>query len=359
MTATSALLAPAAAPHARVARATWIESPLFDSLFFILSPAVGLIVILASHGDSRTLAPLLATSLLGFPHYFSTFTFYFWDENRQQHAMRWFAFFAGPALIVLMTVALFAFHVPYAIAVVTYFWNCIHVSRQSCGILSLYRHRTGRTSNMDKAAPNAAIILTNLWFVLWRTETYPTLHRWLSLPDAGFPRLLWMTTGVLAVAAIVRLAWNLIRRSRSGHPASSVEVLFIVTSIGMFHPYLWVDDPALATIAMLTGHFIQYLGIVWLLHRRKYAVTTPSTEPRWLQTVSTNTPALLATLGGTGLLTLSVFTAFRFTAHEAWFEVMYMSLAFTHFYLDGLFWAFKNPHVRSTIGPYFAPPASA
>lgn len=359
MTATSAYFTPAVQPQSRVAQARWIESPVFDSLFFILSPILGLVVLLFSHGSSRAIAPLLATSLLGFPHYFSTFAFYFWDENREQVARRWVAFLVGPAVIVIATASVFLFHVPYVIAVVTYFWNCIHVSRQSCGILSIYRHRAGRTTHADKSAANAAIILTNLWFVLWRTETYPTLHRWLSLPMVGFPRILWIATGVLAIAACARLAWNLSRRFRSASPPTTAELLFVGTSLVMFHPYLWIDDPALATVAMLVGHFIQYLGIVWLLHRRKYASQPAPGRAPWLRTISTNTPLLGAAIAGTGLLTIAMFGAFHLVGRDHWFEVFYMGLAFTHFYLDGLFWAFKNPHVRATIGPYFAPPLSA
>jgi hypothetical protein len=338
----------------------WIQSARFDSAIFILSPLLGLLVLLASGGSSRAVAPLLATSLIGFPHYFSTFAFYFWDENRERNTGRWLAFFAAPAAIVITTLLLFRFHIPFVIAVVTYFWNCFHVSRQSCGILSIYRHRGGRSTVADKSAANAAIILTNLWFALWQTETYPTLHRWLTIPAPWFAQFLWISTGVLAIGACVRLGRNLIARHRDGAPASSPELLFLATSILLFHPYIWVKDPALATIGMLVGHFVQYLGIVWLLHRRKYAEGGDhGRTPAWLRNLSTDNRLLAGAILATGLLTLAVFTVMHFTGGEGIFEGMYMSIAFVHFYLDGLFWAFRDPHVRSTIGPYFRSPQRA
>ena len=36
----------------------------------------------------------------------------------------------------------------------------------------------------------------------------------------------------------------------------------------------------------------------------------------------------------------------------AFFEACYLLLAFLHFYADGLFWAFRDPHVRRSLGPY-------
>ena len=36
--------------------------------------------------------------------------------------------------------------------------------------------------------------------------------------------------------------------------------------------------------------------------------------------------------------------------HLAYFETFYLLIALEHFYLDGLIWSFKQPHVRQTIG---------
>lgn len=350
-TVTASIAAPVGATRASD---PWIESRRFDVSVFMLSPLLGLLVLFASGGSSRSLAPLLAVTLIGFPHYFSTFAFYFWDENKKHHAAHWLSFFGMPLAIVAATVVMFK--IPFAIAVVTYFWNAFHVSRQSCGILSMYRHRAGRSTPADKTVANAAIIFTNLWFALWQTETYPTLHRFLNLPGPNGARILWTGVGVLALVSCARLVWNLIRRTREGFAPTSAELLFLATSIALFHPYLWVKDSALATIGMLVGHFIQYLGIVWLLHRRKYA---PQAATGLLERLSVSTPLLLASIGATGLLTLGTFAAIHTFGRESIFEVMYMSLAFVHFYLDSLFWAFRDPHVRATVGPYFAARARA
>jgi len=52
---------------------------------------------------------------------------------------------------------------------------------------------------------------------------------------------------------------------------------------------------------MLLPHYLQYLGLIWLLHRRKFSETTASRTPALLQGLSRNLPALVLTLAGIGL----------------------------------------------------------
>src|SRR5581483_4046003 len=93
----------------------WIESSRFDGAFFLYSPLVTLPLALAP----LLVAPQLAILffLLAFPHYASTFAFYFWDETQQRHTSRWFAFFAGPLIIALCYGGLSYFRVPRVIQI--------------------------------------------------------------------------------------------------------------------------------------------------------------------------------------------------------------------------------------------------
>src|SRR5512134_1160820 len=76
----------------------WIESARFDVPLFLLSPLLGLALLLVAPSGAHLVA-LVAGTLVGVPHYLSTFTFYFWRENRAYHRGRWLAFYAGPVLI--------------------------------------------------------------------------------------------------------------------------------------------------------------------------------------------------------------------------------------------------------------------
>ncbi len=159
--------------------------------------------------------------------------------------------------------------------------------------------------------------------------------------------------GLLAAAAAIyllaRLALSLGRRAGA---LSLPEGSFLVTSLLLFHPFLWVNDLELATLAMLTGHFFQYVALVWLLHRRKYGRASGSAAQRILGYLGSRPAVLVATLLSAGL------GVYAFTRVSAWLGmdtarmVIFNALVLNHFYLDGLFWAFRDPHVRQSLGPY-------
>jgi hypothetical protein len=119
----------------------------------------------------------------------------------------------------------------------------------------------------------------------------------------------------------------------------------------LFHPYLWIHDANQATLGMLLGHFIQYLAIVWLVHRRKFSRLGAQVSHTWLAKLSMTLPLLILVLLGTGVtsLTLRIFPT---VGVQSAYSAALLSLVLVHFYLDGLFWAFKRPEVRRSLGPY-------
>jgi len=194
-----------------------------------------------------------------------------------------------------------------------------------------------------KTVTNAAIISTNLAMALSHLDWYPALHEFLTRISAYLPHLLSYGTIAAAVFSLTRLAISMSQRQRKGPPFSAAELAFLATSLLLFHPYLWVRDVNLATLGMLQGHFIQYLGIVWLLNRRKLADGTGSLGQRAVSRLWRDPwlliPALVA--GGTLFMVLQINLM-----------AVTIALVLLHFYLDGLFWAFKQPEVRRAISPY-------
>jgi hypothetical protein len=101
------------------------------------------------------------------------------------------------------------------------------------------------------------------------------------------------------------------------------------------------------------GHFIQYLGIVWLLNRRKYGPQmTGSRAQNWLVRLSCKPRLLFASLLLVGALFLFIDRGSRVVGIYLSYVVVLNSLVLIHFYLDGLVWAFKNSFVRETVGKY-------
>jgi hypothetical protein len=344
--------APVASPSRR-----WIQSPAFDLAFIVLSPLVVLPIILIELGGIPWIAIL--GFALAFAHYFSTFTFYFWDDNREHHRARWLAFFAGPLILTAVYLGLVRLAYFWLISVLVITWNTYHVARQSCGLLSIYRHRAGVSDPRQKVVANAAILSANVWFALWNIESHQDVYPLLTAVYPGFPLALWVVAGLVAVVFACRLAVALWRRAHAGAAPHLPELAFIGTSIGLFHPYLWLPDSGGATYAMLLAHYVQYLGLVWLLHRRRFPKPVGSRPQVLLQRLSSNTPLLVNVLLGATLSVWGVKWVANYSGHGQMFEVFYLLVAFLHFYLDALFWAFRDPHVRRSLAPYLMRGAAA
>lgn len=358
MTAETLQFPLAAAPPER-GRA-WIASPLFDLIFFIGSPLVIMPMVIAA----MTISPKFALLFffLAFPHYASTFSFFFWDEYKPRHRARWIAFFAGPVLIAAAYFAFFYFAIPRIIQILLFVWNMWHVARQSGGILSVYRHRAGVFDPLQKTATNYAILACNFFLAFWNIETHPEFGPFLRELSPALPLIVKTSLGVIALACVARLGYALTRRVRAGQPLLMSEVAFLVTSIAIFHPFLWMRNSAVSTAVMLLPHYVQYLGLVWLLHRRRFRTAEGSASQQMLTKISSKTPLLLLLLFSIGFASAASAIVLRRVGQDVIFESLYLLLAFEHFYLDGLFWAFRDPSVRKSIAPYltgFGAPARA
>ena len=328
----------------------WIESPAYDLALLMLSPLAGLLLICV---DRMTrfghAAGELAVYFIGIPHYLSSFTFYLGDQNRDHYRLRWTAFFLGPLIIFASVLVLRVLPVEGIVQSVIFVWNIYHVSLQSAGVLSLYRRLNGGEQT-EKRWAHLMILSVNATMAFWFIKYFPPLYALLVRVDPSAPVVLRYACLVTALIAGSFYAYHLHRRPR---PVRTPERVFLISSLLLFHPYLWVTNYLLATIAMLTGHFIQYLGIVWLLNRRKYGEQTAgSGAQQWLVRLSSRPRLLFVSLLLLGAFFLSIDWGSRIVGLYLSYVIVWNSLVLIHFYIDGLVWAFKDSFVRNTVGPY-------
>lgn len=328
----------------------WIESPAYDVAIFSLSPLVGLLLILVDHFSRwGHAAGDLAVYFVGIPHYLSTFTFYFGDQNRDQYRLRWTAFFLGPLIIFAAVLSLRSLAVQGVVQSAIFVWNVYHVSFQSSGILSLYRRLNGGLQ-AEKRWAQLTMLFVNSTMASWNLKNFSPLYGLLLRIHPWAPIVLRYAFLTTAVVVGTGFTVQLLRRQR---PLRLPEQIFLISSLFLFHPYLWVKDYLLATIAMLMGHFIQYLGIIWLLNRRKYAQqSSGSAAQQWLIRLSTRPRLLMTSLLLVGAFFLSIDRGSRIFGMYFSYIIVWNSLVLIHFYIDGLVWAFKDPFVRKTVGPF-------
>lgn len=345
---------PVAARPAAIHRG-WIESPAFDLPLFVLAPLSGvffLIIALGVPGQYAFLVQAAAFYFVAVPHYMSTYTFFLGDDNLSHFRSRRLAYFGGPALITLTVVVLWLLRFPPVIQAAVFIWNVWHVALQNGGILALYRRLNGG-SPVERLPANLGILGISSAMALWNIARYEPIGRPLAAlhPDAAHG--LALLSGSLGLLALAELGRRLTRAPRRVRPQ---EIGFLASSLIMFHPYLWVSDYTLATLGMLMGHFVQYLAIVWLLHRRKYGPQQAgSPGQRLLSQVSTRYVLLAGFIVASGLFFYVANTTTAALGVPALYTVSWFAFTFIHFYLDGLIWAFRKPFVRESVGTYLMP----
>jgi hypothetical protein len=334
----------------RVERSVWIVSPSFDILLLIFAPVVTLPIIAGIYFRIPIIA-LGVVLTLQFAHYASTATFYFWKENKDYLRERWFAFFAVPGLIAMVCLLIVGFDVPYILQVIIFVWNTFHVARQNHGILSIYRARAGVKSSDQKTAAHNAIVAVSAFLAVWNIDTHKEVMGFFGWFSNDLSWMVKVVAFVIAGYFVARLILALFRRNE---PIGLPEGLFLLSSLGFFWPYLLIRDSMIATIAMLLPHYVQYMALVWLLHRRKFggpALTGGDAVPAPLRLISGNLTALVLVLLAIGW-SCYILREYSMTVdHEAYVAVPFLLVAILHFYLDGIIWSFRRPHVRQTILP--------
>ena len=336
----------------------WIQSPGYDLAIFILSPLLGFyIFLLAPTGPSLVVS--IIGSFLGIPHYLSTWSFYLWDANHEHHKTHWMTFVAGPIAIGAAIAGLMLAGYWDVLKFVLFFWNSFHVARQSCGLLSIYRHKAGVNGAVDKHVANTAIMTAAMFCTVWSVHLNKPVFQYIERVSPWFYGALRNGLLIATVATVLVLAVWLHLRIRRGAAPSFAETAFLVTSLVLFVPYLYAQDWNRAMFGILVGHFIQYLGIVWLVHRRKLTREPGgSVGQQALGFIAARLPllALAAIVVGLGFWGAPRVFATVGLPYLLW-EGFGIAVIAWHFYLDAFFWAFKSPHVRKTLGPWIARPA--
>ena len=334
--------------RSRIDNAAWINSPGFDFLLLIAAPLVTIPIFAGIYFRIPFLAIGCAFAL-AFAHYMSTMTFYFWKENQEYYRSRWLAFFAGPLILAAIYFLIVGLEVPYVIQIVLLGWNTWHVARQNCGILSIYRSRAGASNPVQKNAANNAILAVSCFLASWNIESHKEVMGFFG-PFAN--ELAWSLKaglGAIALFFAVRLIIALVQRKE---PLGLAETLFLIAGLGFFYPYLFIKDSTIATLAMLLPHYVQYMALVWLLHRRKFGIAKEQGAPLFLRQISSRLIYLIPVLMAVGFPIYWIWGYAISAGQEYWFGVIYVLIAFEHYYLDGLIWSFRRKHIRETMLPF-------
>jgi hypothetical protein len=344
----------------------YVHGLRFDLIFFLAPFWASLVYMgaLAAFPAHEALVFVLAYVLLQETHFASTWTVYLDSRNREQYAQRRSVYYWVP-LAIMVGCVLLAWSVSLKLVMlVGAVASAIHVTRQSTGIVGLYRNKARQFDPAQKKWENLTLYLASatflgvgfLRFYLAPEAGYGAIVRVLG-PVATLLRDGVVVLAVGAVFALARVVALEVTRVRAGGTLSMSKLVVFAYSVFLYSPYLFATRMEHAVAIGVSVHFVQYLGIVWLLNGNKYKVVgskAPVGERvlGWLsQKLWVRLPYLLFYALVMAYLRQGGFQ-WDHLAPASWLYSIPIALQITHYHLDAFLWRFSNPYIRATVLPY-------
>lgn len=349
-----------------VENSQWVINRKFDLVFFLCPILLGLLYFL-----SLNLAPshaLLITAivwvLFAQTHFGSTWFIFFDKKNRAHYRKHAFTYYVMPVIIMLAVLAIGYVNQSFLIILIA-IASLYHVTKQNIGILQLYRMRNKETDLFEKKIETYTIFAWTLFFGVYGALQLPNFIK-ILVPVLPVIRIGCAALLVCAVIGSILLLQQFFRRKKNSLPKN----VFLVTSILMYSPYIYASvflvniyQMEIATLTSLIAHYMQYIGLVWLININKYASdgTETAKNNRLLHVISKSYGYIVA-----AIVAYALFTAFlrwgippKYTVLFAIVPNIVAGLMVIHFYIDSFIWRFRDPFVRETVLPYIKPVETA
>jgi hypothetical protein len=331
-------------------------SPAFDLTFFVATALVVLIPWIAIEHlkvEGFLVVAAVAITANG-PHLMSTWTRVYLDGNERWR--RPFAYWVIPALIAGGVIFLLVWEGRHSrtLRTILLYWATWHFLAQNWGILRIYQRRAGDAMSWMAQYERVILYLGALWPLSIRLFKGP---RWLFGAEIYYPPVeAWMCNALGALLAAASIGYVAIRAWQwtRGDRVHLVRPLFMLSSwFGFFVPFVLIrKNGSAAFAAAACWHGLQYLGIVWYYNRNRWKdgidrkarlvswVSQPRRAPFYFLT-------LLAIAGIVyGLLTL---VSKLVLDPEIWGSIVWMSLTFGHYWLDGVIWKLRKPELQKHL----------
>lgn len=331
----------------------WIVGPWFDSLILTGSAAVVLLGWLGvQYAVDATLIIAMVAVLSNGPHLTATWTRAYLDARERNE--RPVAYLVVPVAIAMGVVALgtsgrWGTRMLMSIVLV---WAVWHFCAQCYGLLRIYQKKSGEAPRLAHRLEAWLIFAAGATGLLWRLHYGPTRvfgYRVL-LPDVPYP-LVALAMGVVCILGL----GIAIDRVPASVPLGGRRLVFIASCIvGLWVPFLFIEHGSAAFASAAGWHGLQYLGVVWLFNRRKFAgkplpdgarlVAWVSQPGRWWAFIGLLWALAVGVYGVVFVTSAALGSAFGKTAALTW-----MSLTLGHYWLDGLIWKMRRPAVASNL----------
>jgi hypothetical protein len=339
----------AAAAHAGPAPAGWLRDRTFDLNFIAGVAVVALLSGALVASDPRWFAPLLILDLwlLGYHHVISTFTRLCFD--RQSFRERRRLVLALPFAVCAGVTTLYVAVGPWSLATLYLYWQWFHYTRQSYGIEQVYRRKAPDTAPGDPRVDRLALYLLPLWGILHRSAQAPATFLGVELRALPVPALAVDIVGAAALLALLGWAAPRARAALQGQlPAA--HTLYMSSHFAIFFVgYVLIENIDHGWLVLNVWHNLQYILFVWLFNARRFE---GGVDPgaRLLSTLSQPRNARFYFATCLAISTSVYLLIDQAVGSLALVLVVYQTINFHHYVVDGLIWKVRRRRLQQTLG---------
>jgi len=336
--------------------AGWLRGPAFD--LALIGGVAGLAVAAGTSVSLRPewFAPILFLDLwlLGHPHVAATFTRLAFDAaSLREHRLLMLGL---PWLVVAVTFAVGRTLGLGALATTYLYWQWFHYTRQGYGIARIYGRKAGLPEAKHMRSTIALLYAVPLWGILHRSWQDP--ERFLTLPVACLPTPRLAVALAAGASAAALLVWILeqARAARAGRLHLPL-VLYVVSHTAVFATgYVAIRHIDHGWLLLNVWHNAQYLLFVWHYnHKSLQGRPVPAGRlPAALDRArGRSLPAFGLLCVGLGSIVYGgvalVLGLDPVAAVPVAAVVVYQTINFHHYIVDGLIWKVRRPGVQKTL----------
>ncbi len=337
--------------------AGWLRGPAFDLTLIagVLALAVGAgtIVVLQPHWFYVVLA--LDLWLLGYPHVVATFTRISFDT--ESFLQNRFLVLGLPWLVLAGSVAVGVTWGTWAIATTYLYWQWFHYTRQSYGLMRYYVRSRGPSAAAVEGGSVWMLYLVPLWGILYRSYQGQETFLGLEVKYVPVPESVVHLVGALALGSIAYWAWGQYLAWRRDRLPLALTLYLCSHCAAFVMGYLVIEDISAGWLVINVWHNAQYLLIVWMYNANRFKEGVDQ-KHRFLSTLSqSDTRSVIRYFFVTVGLSFVVYTGILVVLKSDWFAaiplaaiIIYQTINFHHYIVDGLIWTRKRRKVRIQVG---------
>ena len=350
---TLSLAAPSAAPPVAPATQPWIVGPWLDWPLFVGVTLLTIIPWLASDklGVPGNLV-LVGVALANGPHLISTWTrVYLSRAERFRHPVRYWVI---PGLVAAYAVScdLHGGEWLRALRSTIFYWANWHFMAQSWGVLRLYQRKHGAADGALAKLEKALIFLPAIYCALHRIYTGPRTLFGVVIYYVRPPAELVNGLGALIVVLAIAYVGLWLRRLRAHAAHEYVRPAYLACNfLGFAMPFLVIRDGTSAFAAAALWHAVQYMAIVWLYNRRRFAggVDPGARLISWVSQPGRSVAyvGLLAACAAGVYSTAFVVSRLADLDFKELALTFWAALTLGHYYLDGVIWKSRRYDLRT------------